>query len=1434
MYYFHLGLLSFVCLVRGDVYMHNPRGSNNKLSEQSNNAQNQQRLFDSQNNAAGGYQIGDNCKPVCQDENRNYDETKGGAMQGHMTYYKGSDLYIEWTAQHGCGVGQTNVICQMVLQYMCESDNPGIRDGTKRGNDNTAGGDSEPPVLTEAAETSLGQHEPIDFYLDCKKRDRQKGLYTADQNVRNDRGATATRQNPGGNGNQNDRNGLECPEERDYYPYWHPTPWHDIAILTDEPQQRCAYYRNESQNVRAKGYCSPEPETENVPNNPEDCAAASLEWKEKAAHGEPPPECVGGMASRDNHLGNARGGRPLYYLWRIPDTLDGRCVLRLRYNITTADFRHLAVANQDGPATEARDVGNDYFFIDSSQNDPNPGQRRRNPFKGGPPLLTQDPVADWLDLGDDFQLQLQVNTNQYGRTFQDRSHSFYVRDRPVDVPPGARVVNYNVRGRRGNIVQTYPSVEYDFVPQHLTVEQGDYLHIQWTGSDANAKGNAGNGRQGTDRSNLVQVSDIGENVPLPLSQHTLFFDAKAEADNSEGKEMARKLAYLDQQGIAACDKEDNDQNSVNNCKQLNGASAYFDAGLVQMKQLGTHKVISTRNNDFSNRSQKSSITVIMRLLRIGEIVGVIAGVVAFLACLAYIGAAVYAFYTPSSWLFSKRYRPCILRFICRKASLERQLQIRKEWKKVERQRWKEIAEPRVSDASGKLAPEASKAGADDAKGLTDSFTKPPSNTVRCLRCLRFLGLGEGQRITLLFILVLNAIAFLSGFSIHVGYGFHGSIAYPFAKGAGFALDMDLALLLLPTLKSLQTALRGKTGAVREWVPLDDPIAFHITLAKLIAVNSLIHIVAHCFHMQVITVSPPIAPDPLEAWRYTTEELLAGTSIGELLSGRSQLTGILVTLLMMVIYTTALPSVRRATCCLARRCGGFRLFQRAHALWPLVYLLLLIHTSSRFWVWMFFPFLFVLVDRLMLLQRRRFPAVLKSARLLLFDVIHLTFEIPENFTYQAGQYVMLNWKGEWHPFTLTSAPEERQLTLHIRAASNMDWCSALRRELTKDAPNAAAGEAATKDPSPGTVIEYDKLFLPNGTICCKARAGSSSLSKSGTASAEAVSLDVFTSAEDDGPPTLTRTHSAESESLVGSIQQLPAGVVQLQLQGPFGAPAQRVWEFKTVMVVGAGIGVTPFVSILRSVQMRKQQQMMVLRSASGRSGWADSEAARPARRKVLSDGLHGMAPPAGKNGRTSSPSRGPKRKAENSKKPVAPSLVGAPSQMDSRHLPGVPASTPSTPLASTIEEAQSTAAVPLTKQDDMVDQIIDDVIPVPQRIHFYWIVRNQQELDWFHDLLAAGMEGPAKKIVEVNLFVTGEVELSAVKELAFVHHQYFGRPNWGRIFKGCRAEHKGEHVGVFLCGSPVIGDELARQSNKNSDPVDFGPGRTRFSFFKEHF
>lgn len=175
---------------------------------------------------------------------------------------------------------------------------------------------------------------------------------------------------------------------------------------------------------------------------------------------------------------------------------DGaKCVLRIRYNISTFDF-------------------NDHWHTYSSRN-------------GEGSILKTDPTKDFLGLGDNVTgpLRLEVDTSQFGRTFQDRSHVFQIRKRPPNLSCGLKsycnIINVNVRGRRGNIVQTYPSVEVRVLSKlitsismilyprtckcqvFLTVNYmyigNDLLHIQWTGSDANSQGNAGQGRTGTDR-----------------------------------------------------------------------------------------------------------------------------------------------------------------------------------------------------------------------------------------------------------------------------------------------------------------------------------------------------------------------------------------------------------------------------------------------------------------------------------------------------------------------------------------------------------------------------------------------------------------------------------------------------------------------------------------------------------------------------------------------------------------------------------------------------------------------------------------------------------------------------------------------------------------------------------------------------------------------
>ena len=62
-----------------------------------------------------------------------------------------------------------------------------------------------------------------------------------------------------------------------------------------------------------------------------------------------------------------------------------------------------------------------------------------------------------------------------------------------------------------------------------------------------------------------------------------------------------------------------------------------------------------------------------------------------------------------------------------------------------------------------------------------------------------------------------------------------------------------------------------------------------------------------------------------------------------------------------------------------------------------------------------------------------------------DVTTLVFKKPISYDYRSGQWIRIAAKGlnvnEYHPFTLTSAPHEEYLSLHIRAVG--PWTYLLR-------------------------------------------------------------------------------------------------------------------------------------------------------------------------------------------------------------------------------------------------------------------------------------------------------------------------------------------------------------------------------------------------------
>jgi NADPH oxidase len=125
--------------------------------------------------------------------------------------------------------------------------------------------------------------------------------------------------------------------------------------------------------------------------------------------------------------------------------------------------------------------------------------------------------------------------------------------------------------------------------------------------------------------------------------------------------------------------------------------------------------------------------------------------------------------------------------------------------------------------------------------------------------------------------------------------------------------------------------------------------------------------------------------------------------------------------------------------------------------------------------------------------------------------------------RAGQYIFLCcpeislW--QYHPFTLTSAPEEDYISVHVRCQG--DFTVALARSLGCD-----FGKKGDRD---GAVVK---------------------------------SID-----EEGVDPSLRRV--------------LP----RVYIDGPFGSASEDVFKFEVAVLVGAGIGVTPFASILKSIWYR---------------------------------------------------------------------------------------------------------------------------------------------------------------------------------------------------------------------------------------------------------
>ena len=124
-----------------------------------------------------------------------------------------------------------------------------------------------------------------------------------------------------------------------------------------------------------------------------------------------------------------------------------------------------------------------------------------------------------------------------------------------------------------------------------------------------------------------------------------------------------------------------------------------------------------------------------------------------------------------------------------------------------------------------------------------------------------------------------------------------------------------------------------------------------------------------------------------------------------------------------------------------------------------------NTNPNFWKWFILPGGLYLIERTLRELKARQPVGVVSVTMMnhpsakVFCLeLEKTGPIKEH---QEGQYVFIKApiisKTEWHPFTISSPPEQKTLTLHIRNMGNGSWTDRLQKFFQAASPGKVYSE-----------------------------------------------------------------------------------------------------------------------------------------------------------------------------------------------------------------------------------------------------------------------------------------------------------------------------------------------------------------------------------------
>ena len=250
------------------------------------------------------------------------------------------------------------------------------------------------------------------------------------------------------------------------------------------------------------------------------------------------------------------------------------------------------------------------------------------------------------------------------------------------------------------------------------------------------------------------------------------------------------------------------------------------------------------------------------------------------------------------------------------------------------------------------------------------------------------------------------------------------------RGAASGMMWTYSILLLTMSRNIITYLRETI--FNNYVPFDSYINFH----KIIALTGLTFTIAHAMGhgFNFYHISTQTANDLTCIFRdvYHRTHVLPKFTYWLFLT----MTGFsawVLTLVTIVIFVFAVQYARRYT---------FQAFWYTHHWYVIFYILTFIHGSGRlvqdplFGNFFLGPGCVFAVDQIISISRRKVEVSVVRADILPSQVIGVYFKRPNTFDYKAGQWLRIasvaQNPGEYHPFTISSAPNEELLSLHIRA------------------------------------------------------------------------------------------------------------------------------------------------------------------------------------------------------------------------------------------------------------------------------------------------------------------------------------------------------------------------------------------------------------------